>query len=373
MVPAPAIATIDVPAGEQVALAAAAVGDALTGPRAARADGRCRDGRRRPDGPPRAGVRRLAPRPTGCASDGRRARRWRRRRPAGAAAGLYARRRPDPLRAPRSPRRTATHVEPRLGLRLTDAGLGGARGRPGRVRRRHRLLAQHRRRRRSACCPPRRGSTRPRSTGSTGSSASSSQHALRAGLQRRRRARVPRVRDVRRRRRRAPGLPRGRPARRPRAGDGRRVRPVFCVRAADLGMKVFLRTDMLALTPPLEALPRADGRRARHRRPRALGGLPGGPRRAVRGMPFVDGLMVRIGEGGAVYERRLGLLLRARGHHASTPCGRCSTRAAGDRPSAADRDVIFRTWSVGVGAVGDMHTNPRRRTRRCSAASTPRT
>ena len=28
------------------------------------------------------------------------------------------------------------------------------------------------------------------------------------------------------------------------------------------------------------------------------------------------------------------------------------------RPSATDREVIFRTWSVGVGAVGDMHTNP---------------
>jgi hypothetical protein len=25
---------------------------------------------------------------------------------------------------------------------------------------------------------------------------------------------------------------------------------------------------------------------------------------------------------------------------------------------ASDREVIFRTWSVGVGAVGDMHTNP---------------
>ena len=29
-----------------------------------------------------------------------------------------------------------------------------------------------------------------------------------------------------------------------------------------------------------------------------------------------------------------------------------------ERPSAATTTVIFRTWSVGVGAVGDLHTNP---------------
>ncbi|GMA23915.1 hypothetical protein GCM10025864_16740 [Luteimicrobium album] len=25
---------------------------------------------------------------------------------------------------------------------------------------------------------------------------------------------------------------------------------------------------------------------------------------------------------------------------------------------AADKDVVFRTWTVGIGAVGDLHTNP---------------
>ena len=69
-------------------------------------------------------------------------------------------------------------------------------------------------------------------------------------------------------------------------------------------------------------------------------------------------MLIRIGEAGRVYDvDGLGLLLGARRDHASTPCATMLETLTA-QAEASDREVIFRTWSVGVGAVGDMHTNP---------------
>ena len=69
-----------------------------------------------------------------------------------------------------------------------------------------------------------------------------------------------------------------------------------------MGMHVYLLTDMLAVSPPLEAYLE-----------RTVGGLDvddpalwsvyqAGLSELFDSMPFVDGLMVRIGEGGSVYQ-----------------------------------------------------------------------
>lgn len=132
--------------------------------------------------------------------------------------------------------------------------------------------------------------------------------------------------------------------------------PVFRY-AEDMGMKVFLLTDMLAVSPPLEAyltrtvggLDVAD--------PRLWAVYQAGLAELFESMPFVDGLMVRIGEGGEVYAQD-GWDYSSRLAVTTDAAVRTMLRALLDTAGQADREVIFRTWTVGVGAVGDLHTNP---------------
>ncbi|GAA2384126.1 hypothetical protein Cme02nite_66760 [Catellatospora methionotrophica] len=132
--------------------------------------------------------------------------------------------------------------------------------------------------------------------------------------------------------------------------------PVFRY-AEDMGMKVFLLTDMLAVSPPLEAY-----------LTRTVGGLDvadarlwavyqAGLAELFESMPFVDGLMVRIGEGGEVYAQN-GWDYSSKLAVTTDVAVRAMLRALLDTAGRADREVIFRTWTVGVGAVGDLHTNP---------------
>ncbi|MFC4851993.1 hypothetical protein [Actinophytocola glycyrrhizae] len=126
--------------------------------------------------------------------------------------------------------------------------------------------------------------------------------------------------------------------------------------AADMGMRVYLSTDMLALSPPLRSYLE-----------RTVGGLDTEDARLWRiyqagltelfdRLPFAAGLMVRIGEGGAVYQ---------------LPGWDYTSQIAVTTPAAvqamlraflavADRtgtEVVFRSWSVGIGAVGRLHTS----------------
>ncbi len=76
-----------------------------------------------------------------------------------------------------------------------------------------------------------------------------------------------------------------------------------------------------------------------------------------REMPYVDGVLLRIGEAGTVYN------LEGWDYYSdlavtSVEAVRTMLTALTDQAERSDRTVIFRTWSVGVGAVGDMHTNP---------------
>lgn len=126
--------------------------------------------------------------------------------------------------------------------------------------------------------------------------------------------------------------------------------------AHDLGMQVFFRTDMLALTTPLEdylverfgGLTTAD--------PAFWDVYAAGLDELYAAMPYVDGVLVRIGEAGQVYDMP-GWDYYSALAVTGVADVRAMLQAFVGQAERADREVIFRTWSVGVGAVGDMHTN----------------
>jgi hypothetical protein len=123
------------------------------------------------------------------------------------------------------------------------------------------------------------------------------------------------------------------------------------------GLRVILSTDMVALTPGLR---------------RYLVSLPGGMdvespefwsvyseglSELFETMPRVDGLMIRIGEAGPLYNRRgwdYTSELMVRSVASVKEMLTSLTKTAEEH----GKYIIFRTWSVGVGEVGSMHTDP---------------
>ncbi|MZD08724.1 hypothetical protein GTW43_27130, partial [Streptomyces sp. SID5785] len=148
--------------------------------------------------------------------------------------------------------------------------------------------------------------------------------------------------------------------------------------AHDAGMRVYFQTDMLALSPPLHAYLDRESGGLRTEDPRLWSVYARGVEELLRSMPFADGIMIRTGEGGSAYalpgwdytsaievttvkavRTMLRSLLAAVGRSDGDGDGdRDGDGGGGDRDGHRDRDVIFRTWSVGVGAVGDLHTDP---------------
>lgn len=126
--------------------------------------------------------------------------------------------------------------------------------------------------------------------------------------------------------------------------------------AHDAGLRVYFRTDMLTLTTPLEAylVERFGGLTTED--PAFWDVYEAGLDELYAEMPYVDGVLVRIGEAGRVYDMpgwdyysELGVT--------SVEAVRAMLTALTDQAERSGREVIFRTWSVGVGAVGDMHTS----------------
>ena len=123
------------------------------------------------------------------------------------------------------------------------------------------------------------------------------------------------------------------------------------------GLRVILSTDMVALTPGLK---------------RYLSGLPGGMdvespefwsvyseglSELFETMPLVDGLMIRIGEAGPLYNRKgwdytSELMVRSVASVKEMLVSLTKTA------EAHGKYIIFRTWSVGIGEIGGMHTDP---------------
>ncbi|WP_454042873.1 hypothetical protein [Cellulosimicrobium sp. Marseille-Q8652] len=125
--------------------------------------------------------------------------------------------------------------------------------------------------------------------------------------------------------------------------------------ADDAGMDVYLQTDMLMLSTPLEEY--LDARGLDVHDPGLWDVYAAGLDELFTAMPAVDGLMVRIGEAGRIYDLPgwdYWSELAVTDDAAVQAMLSAFTRVAEEH----GKDVIFRSWSVGVGAVGDMHTNP---------------
>lgn len=127
--------------------------------------------------------------------------------------------------------------------------------------------------------------------------------------------------------------------------------------ADTMGMDVVMVTDMLALTEPLEDY---------------LATLPGGvdadsaqlwdvyraaADELLTELPFVDGMMIRVGEAGTVYN------LDGWDYYSALEVTRdeqvrTMLRTFTDVAAEHDADIYLRSWTVGVGEVGDLHTSP---------------
>jgi len=126
--------------------------------------------------------------------------------------------------------------------------------------------------------------------------------------------------------------------------------------AHDQGLEVVLDTDMVALTPPLRAyFDRRFGGMATEN-PEFWEVYRLGLEELFETMPYVDGVMIRIGEAGAIYnipgwDYTSALEVR------SVEAAQAMLRAFLQAAEAHEKWVIFRSWSVGIGEVGDMHVD----------------
>lgn len=130
----------------------------------------------------------------------------------------------------------------------------------------------------------------------------------------------------------------------------------FWERAEELGMQVFLRTDMLTLTAPLESYLTERFETLDVTNPALWEVYTAGLDELYAAEPALDGVLIRIGEAGRVYDVE-GWDYYSELAVTTTDAVRAMLTAFTTHAEGAGREVIFRTWSVGVGDVGDMHTN----------------
>jgi hypothetical protein len=127
--------------------------------------------------------------------------------------------------------------------------------------------------------------------------------------------------------------------------------------ARAMGMKVVLSTDMVALTPPLEAYLFRRFGRIDASDPALWEVYALGLSELLERMPAVDGLMVRVGETGSVFNLE-GWEYRSELYVRSVPALRAMLTALAGAAGEHERTLYFRSWSVGIGDTGGMHTRP---------------
>jgi hypothetical protein len=129
-----------------------------------------------------------------------------------------------------------------------------------------------------------------------------------------------------------------------------------------MGLRVVLATDMLPLTAPLKRYfdNNFGGINLSDKRLWAV--YRSGLEELFEIFPFLDGQMIRIGEAGAIYNLDgwpyySALLVK------NDESVRTMLRELLAVAQKKGKKIYFRNWSVGVGQVGDMHTNPQTYTR----------
>ncbi len=133
-------------------------------------------------------------------------------------------------------------------------------------------------------------------------------------------------------------------------------RPMFRY-AQSLGLEIYLRTDMLALTTPLERYLVDEFGSLDTTDPALWAVYASGLDELYAAIPELDGLVLRIGEAGAIYDLP-GFDYYSTLDVTTVDAVRAMLTTLSAQAEGSGTDVIFRSWSVGVGAVGDMHTSP---------------
>jgi hypothetical protein len=125
--------------------------------------------------------------------------------------------------------------------------------------------------------------------------------------------------------------------------------------AESLGLETYLRSDMLTLTTPLEQhLTDEFGLDATD--PALWEVYTGAMDELYAALPQLDGVVIRIGEAGDVYDVP-GFDYYSRLAVRNVDEVRAMLTALTAQAERSDTDVVFRTWTVGVGPVGDLHTD----------------
>ncbi|MBT9131770.1 MAG: Xylan alpha-(1-_2)-glucuronosidase [Firmicutes bacterium] len=127
----------------------------------------------------------------------------------------------------------------------------------------------------------------------------------------------------------------------------------FFMYAEELNKDIYVLFDAPTLTPPLKEYVGEISAE----NPRIIDTLAKGVEELFQKYPMVDGVMIRIGEGGGTHDIQDYYSMIIFDTIASTQSLLDALIEVAER---YDKKVIFRTWSMGMslGELGDLHTNP---------------
>lgn len=122
------------------------------------------------------------------------------------------------------------------------------------------------------------------------------------------------------------------------------------------GLKTYLYTDMVTLTKPLESYFKKRFGKVDVQQKEFWKVYQAGLEELFENMPNVEGLMIRIGEAGSVYNKP-GWDYFSELYVKDKKAVELMLQQFLQVAERYNKKIIFRSWSVGVGKIGDMHTN----------------
>jgi hypothetical protein len=122
------------------------------------------------------------------------------------------------------------------------------------------------------------------------------------------------------------------------------------------GLKVYMSTDMASYTTPLKKYIVKNLGTTDVENKKYWDIYKSGAQELFGSMPGIDGIVLRVGEAGSVYNRQ-GWDYYSELVVTTDKAVQMMLNSFINVAETHNKLIIFRTWSVGVGQVGDMHTN----------------
>lgn len=123
------------------------------------------------------------------------------------------------------------------------------------------------------------------------------------------------------------------------------------------GLKVYMSSDMTTFTTPFKNYVLKNFGKADTENKEFWKIYQAGLKELFATMPGVDGFLIRIGEAGTVYNRP-GWDYYSELNVTTDKAVQLMLNSFIEVAEQYNKLLIFRTWSVGVGEMGDLHTNP---------------